>query len=606
MRHLAWGVALATSTGMAQEITGATANNPAPGAIKEAPRRLGMPPIRWGGLLTYDVRKTSADGEPDQLTHVQGINARASTYLWQPYIAQLSGNLGLTASQEDSGKPTEGNANGVSAGLALSLFPVSRYPFLASFDRSDSRASDNFTSSDYISTRYALRQDYRPFNSGDSYTFNWDRSVLEGQTFGEDQVDALGATFNRQMKNYNWDVAANATVSDQAETGNSSRYLRASARHAWRPENSTLSLDSMASINDTRLEQPLAAGQGGNSTRFYQINSFATWRPENNSALMVIGGARMFWTEAELGGNQSDSQIISANVGANYTLNPLTSMAGGITLSHIQTGNSKSVLGDLNGSISYAAEPLKLGNYSYLWRANGNLSQQFASNGSNQSSIGGGAGHSANRDWTLSETSVLSLMLNQDISTTLSNAAGSGNTQLLSHGASLSWRFNPGETSSTYLSASVSDSRNLGDQKAGFQMLNVQANGTLNLSRDASANANLTFQWSSQETSTAGVGGAGESSQNSAYGSFSFIHNRFLNVNRLRYSALLNLDTYNVNSRLQGNVAAARDPIRKSFEQRLDYRLGRLDLRLSAMLVEIGGKNNAMLLLRIGREFGAI
>ncbi len=603
MRHLAWGVALATSTGMAQETTGITADTPAPGATREAPRRLGIAPIRWGGVLSYDVRKTSAEGEPDQLTHAQGVQVRAATYLWQPYIAQLSGSLGLTASQEDSNQLTSGNATGVSGGVALSMFPVSRYPFLASFDRSDSRASDTFTSSDYISTRMSLRQDYRPPDRSDNYAFNWDRSLLEGQAFGEDRVDSLSATFTRQMKYYNWDLSGNATQSDRSETGENSRFLRTTLRHAWRPENTLISVDSLASINDSQLKQSAAGRLTDSSTRFLQINSFATWRPEADSPLMVTGGARIFRSESNLLENESASQVVSANIGANYNLNSRTSLAGSATLSHIETDGVQSILGGLNGSISYAADPLKLGNYSYLWRANGNLSQQFSSVGSNQSAVGGGVGHSLSRDWTLSATSAVSALVNQDLSTNLSNDESSGNSQLLSHGASLSWRFNPGESSSAFLSVSASDSRSLGDQTASFQLLNLQANGLINLSRYAYANANLTFQWSNQESSTSG---AGESSQNSAFGSLSYIHTRFMNVNRLRYTALLNLDTYNVNTRLQGTVTAARDPVSKSFEQRLEYRLGRLDLRLSALLAEIDGKKNAMLLLRIGREFGAM
>ena len=603
MRHLVWGIALATSAVIAQETTVVPTDKPAPGVTREPLRRLGLAPIRWGGVVSYDLRKTTAEGEPDNLTHAQGVQVRAATYLWQPYIAQLSGSLGLTASQENSDQPTDGNANGVSGGLALSLFPVSRYPFLASYDRSDSRASDTFTTSDYISTRMSIRQDYRPPNRSDSYALNWDRSVLEGQAFGEDRVDALTATFTRQMKYYDWDLSGNATLSEREETGESSRFLRTTLRHAWRPESMLMSVDSLASINDNQLKQSAAGRLAASDTRFMQINSFATWRPESDSPLLVTGGARVFRSENNLAESESVSQVLSANLGANYNLNQRTSVAGGVTLSHIETDGTQSILGGVNGSISYAADPLNLGNYSYLWRANGNVSQQFSSIGSNQSAVGGGAGHSLNRDWALSATSAISLILNQDISTTLSSDDSSGSSQLLSHGGSLSWRFHPGEASSVYMAFSASDSRSLGDQRSNFQLLNLQANGLINLNRYASANANLTFQWSSQESASTG---AGESSQSSAFGSLSYIHTRFMNVNQLRYTALLNLDTYNVNTRLLGNVSAARDPVSKSFEQRLEYRLGRLDLRLSALLAEIDGKKNAMLLLRIGREFGAM
>lgn len=593
-------LALAQSAAGAQEEP-APADRPAPGAVEQPARRWGMAPIRWGGTLTDDVRWASADGEPDRTSHVQGIRLRAATYLWQPYIAQLSGSLGLTTSNEKSDPPGGGgDASSISGGLALALFPVSRYPFLASYNRTDSRTEGELTSTDYTSTRISLRQSYRPLDRNDTYAFTYDRSMLQGEAFGEDSVDAVSATFTRQLKEQTWEIAGNLTLSDQGEGGGNSRFLRASARHTWRPEERPWTVDSLASVNDSLLHYTSAGLPIDNHSRFLQLNSFATWRPDTEKPLLVTGGLRFFRIDSELGGGGGSSQVLNANAAATYSLDARTSVAGGATLNHTQTDNSSALLGGVNGSISHSSATLEFGKFSYLWHATGSLSQQFSTQDDNQSSLGGGVGHILTRQWVLSPTSSVSLSMNQDLGTALGGATGN---HTLSHGASLSWRFTPGETSTGYLSLSGADSRAFGERPSSFQLLNFQANGLLNLSRHASANANLTLQWSRQHHDDPLVG---DSSQSSAFGSVSYIHNRFLGFNRLRYSALLNLDTLGVDSRLLGNVAAPRDQVNKSFEQRLDYRVGRLEIRLSARLAEIDGKKNALLFLRVGREFGSL
>ena len=47
-----------------------------------------------------------------------------------------------------------------------------------------------------------------------------------------------------------------------------------------------------------------------------------------------------------------------------------------------------------------------------------------------------------------------------------------------------------------------------------------------------------------------------------------------------------------------------REQVAWSFEQRLEYRIGKLETRLSYRLAEIDGKKNALLFLRVAREFG--
>ena len=600
--RLIWGIALITTSSIAQEAPSVPLDSPASRANKPPPSRYGLAPIRWGGLISDDVRWSSSEGaSSDRVSNVLGIQVRAATYLIQPYIAQLNGNIGLTTSQENSEQSSGGGFLGITGGMELSLFPASRFPFRASFDRSDSRASDSFANSDYINTRISMSQNYRPLNSSASYAFGWDRSVLESATFGEDKVDSVNGNFTRRVGAHDWDVSGNFATSERSNA-ESNQLVRTSVRHNWQQEDGLWTVNNLFSLNDSQLH---TSSQADNQSRFLQLNSFGTWRPDLESHLLVSGGVRVFRTDSDQSGNQTNSQVISANVGASYPLNRHTSVSGGASMSQVQANETNSLQGAVNGNLNYTPDALTFGNYSYRWNASSNLSQTFSSQGDSQSGIGVGAGHSLSRDWMLSPTSAINLSLNQDFGTSLTNSNGdgdrNGNASSLSHGAGLSWRFNPREDSTANLSLSVADSRSIGSEGANFQMATLQANGLMNMSKYSTGNANLTFQWSQSSNSTSTENSI---AQTSAYGSLSYSHSRFFNVNRLYYTALLHLDTIGVDSRQQGNASAPRDPVSKSFEQRLDYRIGRLDIRLAAMLSDAGGKKNANVFLRVSRDFG--
>jgi hypothetical protein len=87
-------------------------------------------------------------------------------------------------------------------------------------------------------------------------------------------------------------------------------------------------------------------------------------------------------------------------------------------------------------------------------------------------------------------------------------------------------------------------------------------------------------------------------------GGATYQHLRVFGVAQLRYLAIYERSDYQLNTRLQGDINALREQVAWSFEQRLEYRIGKLETRLSYRLAEIDGKKNALLFLRIAREFG--
>jgi hypothetical protein len=72
----------------------------------------------------------------------------------------------------------------------------------------------------------------------------------------------------------------------------------------------------------------------------------------------------------------------------------------------------------------------------------------------------------------------------------------------------------------------------------------------------------------------------------------------------LRYSALYSINESQFKSRLQGDIDAPRERVNQSFEQRLDYNLGRISLRLSMRFARVEGRPDTLIYLRLSREFG--
>ena len=129
-------------------------------------------PITWGGDLSDSYRKQNLGAGQSSVQHVQAVNLRAWTYVWQPWMAQVSGGVGLVNAQTHSER-TSNNQALLNGRGALSAVPYSRFPFSASFYVNDNRAPTSKVSSatpDFLSTSsgFAVRQSYRPKSSSSS------------------------------------------------------------------------------------------------------------------------------------------------------------------------------------------------------------------------------------------------------------------------------------------------------------------------------------------------------------------------------------------------------------------------------------------------------
>ena len=566
-----------------------------------------LAPVRWGGNLTTELRMFSQE-QSRTLEMLESSQFRAATYFWQPWFAQATGSLGLVTSRTRDDGPASlagagNNSTAVTGGGTLNLFPVSRFPLTASFDVSDSRTSDAITNTAYTTTRMGLRQSYTPLLAGPQYTASYDRSMLSSSARRQrDTLDVLQGTMAQNLGVQRYGVSGNH-IRNRGDHGRSSQISNLTGSHDYRPD-PTLSVTSLASVSTSDFRLPVGDAFVETGTRFLQLNTFATWRPDEDSPLHVTGGGRIFQSVTEAAGSgQFESLSLNGHLAARYRISRNTDLFGGASVTHITGDALSDLFTSQTAGANYTADPRQLGQFVYNWNAGGNAGNQTGGEQGEQNVLGT-LSHNLTRLIPLQAQSVLSLHATQGLSTRFSTR--DGQSQTLSHSAGVSWSHTPSERTRTLLSVTGADARTFGRDESEFQLINFQASGQIQFNRYSFGSANFTLQGTRQRialapdiASTTGGGFASSSS-----GSISYQHVRAFGVPRLRYSARYEAQQAQFQSRLLGDLDAPREQVTQFVEQRLDYGIGRINLRLSMHVADIDGRRSALIFLRLSRQIG--
>lgn len=564
-----------------------------------------LPPLRWGGNLTTDILADKAGGQPRRLRQTDIANIKGSSYIYQPWFALVSGGLGLVMSKElrdggelqAAGQSQRTKSNAITGNGELTLFPLSRFPFNAFVDVSDSRVNDEAGSSDITNTRFGVRQSYRPQEGSESYTASFNHSTLKSQAFGRDSVNALAANINRSAGSQSFDVSGGHTSNTRSNTGERTAFSNAYARHSYRPE-PELSVESLASMSSSEFRLLSAGVPSDNRSNFAQASSFATWRPEEDSPLLVTGGARMFHSTIANNAQGTQTLTLSGNMAATYALSRQTNLTASATVTQLATEVGSRRLTTQAASATRIGDPVGIFGADYTWNTGANLSNQTGAAEGMRQFMGGQFGHNLTRKMTLGQGSQAIFGVGQNAGTSYDTVAG--RSQTLSHNANASWRLTSSTSTNAYVSLLGTDSRTRGANANDFQMINFQVSGQIQFNRNASVAANLTVQSARQNTPTAPSAGRPVNSS----GTLGYFQQHAFGVPRLRYSALYGINEAQFKSRLQGDFDAPRERVNQSLEQRLDYNLGRIATRLSLRVAQVEGRRDALLFFRMNREFG--
>jgi len=548
-----------------------------------------LAPIRWRGLLAMDLRSFSVDGQRQRRDLVESAILQATSYVYQPWFAQFA--LGITgiAAQARGEVPSNGSTLG-SNGM-LTVFPTSRFPFQANFERTDSRSSEQFTGREFVQQRAGARQSYRSVGGESNTSAAFDRSTLSSSAFGRDTVDVYNAGYQRSVGGNSFDASGNRTLNTR-EAGERSQFDRVFARHNYVAD-ATFTAETLASYGAT--SQDLATLMGLKN-EVSQLSTFATWRRSDDDPLFVTGGARLFRSTIASPLSETETRSGMGYGTANYRVNSnlLLNAGGSATQISNSAADGSVVLAQEFGGATYTTDAHRLGEYLYTANLGANVTNQSGGEEGNHRVVSVQGTQGVNRLFEVAQAQSIALNLSQSLAHSKDTLAGDLNT--LSNYGGLSYRLASAESLSGFASVSASDSRTRGFAQSNLQLVNFQISGQANLGRYSNLVANYTVQGTRADTS--------EPFAVSRNGGATYQHLRVFGVAQLRYLAIYERSDYQLNSRLQGDINALRDQVAWSFEQRVEYRIGKLETRLSYRLAEIDGKKNALLFLRIAREFG--
>lgn len=576
-----------------------------------------IPPIRWGGSVGYTYQRSSNDTGYNSVTQGLFSNLAASSYIYAPWFARVSGRLGITTNSTSSSGSQDGagdsnRSSNMVGGGEVNMFSSSRYPFRAYFDRSDSRASGTIVTTDYVSNRYGVSQSLRSEDGMSTGNFMLDRNTINSSDGRRDDVTALSGTYSTTTGIVQNNVNARYSLGEQSGTGNRASLVGLNSSHIANVSD-TLNLGGIMNYADSDIRTASGFGSSSSSRgRYLQLYTYGSWLPEfedlEDLPLTLNGGLRYTNQETSFDGTGFNAQTLGANLSGLYRFSRNLSASANSAITQItQAQGGSQTLTQLGTGVNYNGDVLTFGKYSYNWNTGANANWQSALGNTEANAVTSGQfSHNLSRVVMLSPGQALSLNAAQTLNST--NSQRVGNSQSLSHTLAANLGVAAGERFSGSLSSMVSDVRTTGYVEQNYRVLNIGFYGQGQISQVSSATVNMTFNWSDQSYQTVDAFGlpvTQNAQRMTLNGSAAYSHMRFAGLRGLRYNLIFTADSRLRDDRLYGNVNGDVERARYSLINRLEYRIGLLDFRLSLVNNDVGGKKNALLFFQVARQIGS-
>lgn len=600
-----------------------------------------LAPVRWWGLAALDLRYRDLAEAGQGRSEVLSGTLNGSTFIWQPWFMQVTGGIGLVAALDQS--DSTGNArslNGI-GNIDLGLFPTSRFPFNLYADVSDSRASGEVTDIDYRSYRFRVSQSYTPAYGNERYFGSYESSTLRtvndsqvGFAAGtgpatEDtlQVLRLGAAKSWQTQSLEADVSVSRNRREETSYVQQTMLDIANIRHSLLP-GPQFSLTSGLNYTRTAVDapQPLTLPGflvlGSNSeTEFTQLTSFMTYRPSpepgslaDTSPLLATATLRAFDFSNSVDTASTHSRGVTASAGISYSLSPQTQLFATTQAGYVTDGGDEVTAASQSLGINYSGNPIAFGPYRYSWTLGSNLLAGVVSGGRLDGSdvlLQVNGSQALSRIWNLGQANSFTASLSQSVGYSHGNRVdGEG---VLNTTVTGFWNGQQSENSQSFAGLTFSDSRRFGSFDGYFQLANAQANLQMALSRWSMLAAGLTLQATRAQTDdslTRPIDPLLQPQygqwQTSFGANISYTHSRAFGVPRLLYAALLQVSSFDVDSRALGNVDAPLVQADWLVDNRLQYPIGRLLLQAGVRWAELQNRGSSFqAYLRLQRNFGS-
>ena len=561
-------------------------------------------PLEHDGVLEYQLRVNDGEAMPSDVQQLATWRANFSSYAWRPWMLQLDASLGLTRTSTAQAETSQ-DGTLVTGGATARLFPRSHFPFRAFFESRDSRVDGELSNVDLSTTTFGFLQQYSP-RSGGRFSVDFrqsDNSNLAARDLPEardfvNQTWQLNASKSIGRNDIRF-IAVNRDVErrafDERETRNT-----INLRHRFRTsprfflEDTTFFADERVQLDGSDMHR-----------RFLQFNGLSTWRPDTEKPLFVTLRALAQGIDSGPDGLEQGSQSAIINAAANYQFTPRLTLAAnaGVTMLDPENDDETTTFFQrLRGS--YRSNIIDLGSGEYVWGGTLEAGHRRGRDDDTDTIEDGVAtlNHSYSKLYQLSNYRQLQISFAQQVSSAVDTDGREDNT--LNNSIFLTMDRQNGRTSG-YLRLSVSDRRLFGEREDVFQLANFQASRRTQLNRLSSWSGSVTIQYS---RNSGGDSPLTETDTNSlSYSAdLNYMRQDLFNIRQLTYRSDLRFlsNDFRSDDPLDARIGETVDRDDKVWRNRLEYRVGRLELRLLADLREISDQWMSRIFFQVRRYYG--
>ncbi|MDH3535224.1 MAG: hypothetical protein OER87_05725 [Gammaproteobacteria bacterium] len=556
-------------------------------------------PVRtWGDIsTTYRTRDyVGTDSEASNWLNTASINA--SSYIWRPWFATARGGLTLSLDESDfSEQPSQKNQY-ITGNAGLDLFPSSRFPSQVYYRQSRNELDDDLLNRNIETTEFNLRQHYRTVDNAHRLRAEYINNTREDPSASDIEGNRLLFSSNSQIENNSLGTDFQLdTIEDRFQTEKTDSFA-VTGRHSYNSENG-LSISNLVSTSE--VENDFIRSVTDIETA--EFSSLLFWRPGTEKTLSVTGNLRLsdqLLQQTDDLSTINDESMRMENATANLNQGLLYQYSDNLLIretinaNQLESGdNITQVLSETVG-FTYTADHADTSFGGYGWNFGSSYVHEHGDIETNNI-LNNRFSHSLGNRYTLGERRQLRTNLTQSFGH--SSRSRGFDRETIDHSFSVTWS-QSSSVDQAVVSLQLLDARAREEDDELFQLANLQFNGLLRFDRFTQLSGNATLQWTRRED------GSDETTGTVSNGRLEYMRSRLFGVPRLIFRSRLMLSQQQSETeQLIADVIDNEDSDR-SWENSLDYLIGRLEARVNLDFVKANGDYDRIFKIQLTRSFG--
>lgn len=548
------------------------------GAIVTIPAvaQFSLPPISYSGSLrsAYRLDYTGEGSKTSQVGNSGNVNLRS--FIWRPWFATWSGGLSFSRSTTTT-ESSETVSDVMSGNLSVNLFPRSQFParLYLTYNNGDtegvvSGVDAGTTSSGYSYLSFGASQNYSPRDGGLQYNGVYTRAIATNKesdlsTISDDLTGEVRGSADKQS----FSGSLSLRNFQNEEFDNNDFQMELIGDHTYRPT-PDLFIESGAEIFHNTIS---SGGNVASQRSDLRAASSLRWRDPKrplNANLRASFDAAIDWLSEE------SAQGLNLNGSLTYRF---SDQLTGSASAGIDFDNGDDFVYSTTQSVGvgYSPEGFDLLGFRYGWNASAGIGTSTDVDGKFAGRVSGGIGHSISRAIELPRLGGASIAVSGSQALSSSVDMEGLFTGTLSSNLSANAQ-HANEMASSSVNGTVSHVMVFAETPTQVVTLNVLGNHARKIGRYMQARAKASL--GAAVVSTDGVWG--DVTQSSSIG-LQLDHNRFLKINNLTFTSLLEMDSEDL---IPYDFTGEGTNV--AWENDLEYKIGRLNVKMNATVSKSG------------------